>query len=196
MKRLMKLGKAFAFASAVGLCLPGGGVGLRAAEPAPAAVEGAKAPGKLSLDVIVSAKGELRGAAVNADNAPSAGAKVSLRNVSGKGNVETNTDKAGHFLLQGVRPGVYSLTVNGEKSRAEKIVRVWWQESAPPAATPLALVQLQSQQAPDVVRGQIGGGYATSTAQILIGGALIAGGAVGIVALAGGFNSGHGPSSP
>jgi hypothetical protein len=201
MKRLMKIGKALAFASAIGMCFPGVGVRLHAADAAPQ--QGQKAPATLSLDVVVNANGELRGAAVNPDSAPTSKAKVSLRAVAGKENQQTSTDETGRFHFQGVRPGVYGLTVVGDKGRVEKIVRVWWQQTAPPAAAPLALVQLQNQPGEDVVRGQAPGdagpveGGGVSAAAVLITGAVIAGAAVGIVALAGGFSSGNGgPSSP
>jgi len=212
MKRFMRMGKAFALVSAFGLCFPQVGTVLHAAEPTPTAVPTQKAPAKLSMDVVVNAAGELRGAAVNPDSAPCAKAKVTLRNVSGKDTLQTSTDAAGRFVFQGVRPGAYGLTVNGDKDSAEKIVRVWAQDNAPPAATPLALVPLEGKKANDVVRGQEPGGDAgfaggeeeggLPTAALIAGGALLIGGAaVGIVAIAGGFSSNGGgllfkPASP
>jgi hypothetical protein len=165
------------------------------------------------MDVIASANGELRGAVVNRDSAPAASAKVVLSTVSGKETQEATTDASGRFLFSNVRPGMYTLAVNGTAGQSQSIARVWTPQTAPPAASPVALVSLRDEnaRANDVVRGQgvvvdetvvdedDGGGglFGGGGAGLLLGTALVGGAVVGIVAIAGGFNSSdQPPSSP
>ncbi|MBV9123799.1 MAG: carboxypeptidase regulatory-like domain-containing protein [Planctomycetes bacterium] len=214
MKKRKKIGLGLTLMSSLGLCFPAAGTNLWAAEAPAASLQAPPAPGRLSLDVLLNAAGELHGSAVNAQGQASAKAVVALRPVNGKEALQASTDEAGRFAIKGLRPGVYSLTITTVEGRSEKIVRVWSQETAPPAATPVAIVQLQGEKAKDVVRGQAPGEETTDQgdegAGLLEGGllgggnlplylggaALIGGGTVGIVALAGGFKENHGPSSP
>jgi hypothetical protein len=154
MRTFIKLGtKRRLLGVALGLCLSQGSA-LFAAEPTPAPIAAKMPPGRISLDVAVTPAGEWSGSVLNPDASPAMNAHVMLRSASGKDTLQATTDAAGRFHLQGVRPGAYSLTVIGEKSRATKIVRVWPTGSAPPAAMSLAVIQLEPGQTRDVVRGQ------------------------------------------
>jgi len=195
------------------MCFPLDVMNAGAAEPAaPQVQQQRQAPSKLSMDVVTTA-GELRGAVVNRDSAPSVNAKVVLCTVSGQNAQEATTDASGRFVFNNVRPGMYTLAVNGTTGQAQSIARVWTPETAPPAASPVALVSLQGNQSQDVVRGEepcangdCGGDqglFGGGAGGILLGAALVGGAVVGIVAIAGGFrNGGNGgcgnqnPASP
>jgi len=158
------------------------------------------------MDVITTATGELRGAVVNRDSAPSANARVVLSTVNGKVSQEASTDASGRFQFTNVRPGMYTLAVNGTTGQSQSIARVWTPETAPPAASTVALVSLQNTQAGDVVRGEescangnCGGGgddggglFGGGAGGLLLGAAIVGGAVVGIVAISGGFNGGGG----
>jgi len=203
----MKVGKVCALLSALQMCFPLSGTSVSAAEPTSAPVQQrAAAPARLSMDVVASATGELRGAVVNRDSAPSANARVVLRTVNGQDSREATTDASGRFLFTNVRAGMYTLAVNGTSGQAQSIARVWTPETAPPAASSVALVSLQNAQTGDVVRGEDscangncgGGGYddgglfGGGAGGLLLGAAIVGGAVVGIVAIAGGFNGGGG----
>ncbi len=146
------------------------------------------------MDVIANSAGELRGAVVNADTAPSVNAKVVLCMVNGKDPQTVTTDASGRFLFKNVRPGMYTLAVNGAKGQAQKLARVWTEETAPPAATPVALVSLQDEQPrqeTDLVRGQAGGGGGG-----LLVGALVVGGIAAAIAIPIAVSNANKTSSP
>jgi hypothetical protein len=154
-KRFMKVGNVCGLLSAALMCVSGGAPIARAgepnAEPAPQQRQ-ASAPGKRSTDVVTSVAGELRGAVVNADTAPSVNAKVVLAMIGSKESQESTTDTNGRFLFKDVRPGMYSLSANSEKGQAQSVARVWAQETAPPAAAPEVVIPLE-EGVTDVVSG-------------------------------------------
>jgi hypothetical protein len=115
----------------------------RGVEPTLPPIRDQRESAKLSLDVVTSANRELRGAVIYANSTPSANAKVVLCMVSTKQTQEVTTDANGQFLFRDVRPGLYTVAVNGEKGQTQQIARVWTPETAPPAATSVALVSLQ-----------------------------------------------------
>src|SRR6202035_1586285 len=108
MKRLMKVGNVCAFLSAVIMCVHGNAPTIQANEPSPRSEQPRQGqpPSKLSMDVVTNARGELRGAVVNADTAPSANAKVVLTMVSSKESQQATTDANGRYLFNNVRPGL------------------------------------------------------------------------------------------
>jgi hypothetical protein len=184
-KRFMKVGNAGALLSAVLMCVSGGAPIGRAGEvssgPAPPQQQ-ASAPARRSMDVVTNAAGELRGAVVNADRAPSANAKVVLGMVGSKESQESTTDTNGRFLFKDVRPGVYSLSVNAEKGQAQSVARVWTQETAPPAASPEAVIPLEDGYT-DVVYGGSNGFLGGLGGRGLLCSALVAAGVSSAIAI-------------
>jgi hypothetical protein len=175
----MKVGNAGALLSAVLMCVSGGAPIACGGEVIAAPAPQASTPAMRSMDVVTNAAGELRGAVVNADTAPSVNAKVVLANVGSKESQESATDASGRFLFKNVRPGVYSLAVNGEKGQAQAIARVWAQETAPPAASPEARLALEDEFVEsDVVTGRPGLG-----GRGLLGAALVAAGVSSAIAI-------------
>ena len=141
MKRFMKIGRVCALVSAMELLIPSMAPMARAVEPTLPPIRDQRESAKLSLDVVTSANRELRGAVIYANSTPSVNAKVVLCMVSTKQTQEVTTDANGQFLFRDVRPGLYTVAVNG--GQAQQIARVWTPETAPPAATSVALVSLQ-----------------------------------------------------
>lgn len=133
-----------------------------------------------SIDVVTSRAGALSGAVVNRKNQPAANAKVRLDQAGGKQSREEVTDAAGRFVFKDVRPGLYTLTVQSAEGQSRQVARVWSTQTAPPAATPVALIALQEGQAndEDVVRGLPAAG-----AGGLLVGALIVAGVVAAIAV-------------
>ena len=198
MKGFMKVGKICAFLSAMEMCIPLTMSNVGAAEPTSSPVQQqrqAASPGKVSMDVVTNAVGEMRGAVVNQDSAPSVNANVVLCRVNGKEPQGAVTDASGRFVFKNVQPGMYTLAVSGNMGVSHTITRVWTSETAPPAASPVALVTLRGElpQQSDIVRGQDSDG--PTVGGLLLGGAVVGAGTVGIVALAGGFK-GSGSSNP
>jgi hypothetical protein len=143
MKRFMKIGRVCALLSAMELLFPSMAPMARAVEPTLPPIRDQRESAKLSLDVVTSANRELRGAVIYANSTPSVNAKVVLCMVSTKQTQQVTTDANGQFLFRDVRPGLYTVAVNGEKGQTQQIARVWTPETAPPAATPMAVVSLQ-----------------------------------------------------
>jgi hypothetical protein len=146
MKRFMKVGRVCALLSAMHLLFPSIAPVTPAAEPTLPPIRDQRASTKLSLDVVTNATRELRGAVVNPNSTPSANAKVMLCLVSTRETQQVTTDANGQFLFKDVRPGLYTVAVNSDKGQAQQIARVWTPETAPPAATSVALVSLQQPQ--------------------------------------------------
>jgi hypothetical protein len=145
MKGFMKIGQVCALVSAIELLFPSIAPMARAGDPPLPPIQYQREPAKLSLDVVINATRELRGAVVNPNRTPSVNAKVVLCMVNTKDTQEVITDATGSFLLKDVSPGLYTVAVNSEKGQTQQIARVWTPETAPPAATPVALVSLQEQ---------------------------------------------------
>jgi hypothetical protein len=146
MKRFMKIGRVCALLSAMELLIPSIAPMARAVEPTLPPIRDQRESAKLSLDVVTSANRELRGAVIYANSTPSVNAKVVLCMVSTKQTQQVTTDANGQFLFRDVRPGLYTVAVNGENGQTQQIARVWTPETAPPAATSVALVSLQQPQ--------------------------------------------------
>jgi hypothetical protein len=146
MKRFMKVGRFCALLSAVELLFPSVAPMAPAAEPALPAIRDQREPARFALDVVTNATRELRGAVVNPNSTPSVNAAVMLCQVSTKQTQQVTTDANGQFLFKDVRPGLYTVAVNSENGQTQQIARVWTPETAPPAATSVALVALQPPQ--------------------------------------------------
>jgi len=97
-------------------------------------------------DIKLDAAGTLRGQVLSPEGAPLVEAKVALSQVQ-QFVGETATDKEGRFELNSLRGGTYELRTGGHSTW----VRLWSHESAPPAATPAALLVAER----PTVRGQI-----------------------------------------
>ena len=145
MKRFMKVGRVCALLSAIELLFPSVAPLAPAAEPALPAIRDQREPARFALDVVTNATRELRGAVVNPNSTPSVNATVMLCQVSTKQTQQVTTDATGQFLFRDVRPGLYTVAVNSENGQTQQIARVWTPETAPPAATSVALVTLQQQ---------------------------------------------------
>jgi hypothetical protein len=143
MKRFMKVGRVCALLSAVQLLFPSIAPIAPAAEPTLPLIRDQRESANLSLDVVTNASRELRGAVIYANRTPSVNAKVMLCMVSTKETQQVTTDANGQFLFKDVRPGLYTVAVSGKEGQAQQIARVWTPETAPPAATSVALVSLQ-----------------------------------------------------
>jgi hypothetical protein len=143
MKRFMKVGRFCALLSAIELLFPSVTPMAPAAEPALPAIRDQREPARFALDVVTNATRELRGAVVNPNSTPSVHASVMLCQVSTKQTQQVTTDASGQFLFKDVRPGLYTVAVNSENGQTQQIARVWTPETAPPAATTVALVTLQ-----------------------------------------------------
>src|SRR6516162_3650231 len=143
MKRFMKVGRVCALLSAIELLFPSVAPLAPAAEPALPAIRDQREPARFALDVVTNATRELRGAVVNPNSTPSVNATVMLCQVSTKQTQQVTTDATGQFLFRDVRPGLYTVAVNSENGQTQQIARVWTPETAPPAATSVALVSLQ-----------------------------------------------------
>jgi hypothetical protein len=146
MKRFMKVGRVCALLSAMELLFPSVAPMAPAAEPALPAIRDQREPARLALDVVTNATRELRGAVVNPNSTPSVNARVMLCQVSTKQTQQVTTDANGQFLFKDVRPGLYTVAVNSENGQTQQVARVWTPETAPPAATSVALVALQPPQ--------------------------------------------------
>jgi hypothetical protein len=146
MKRFMKVGRVCALLSAMELLFPSVAPMAPAAEPALPAIRDQREPARLALDVVTNATRELRGAVINPNSTPSVNATVMLCQVSTKQTQQVTTDVNGQFLFKDVRPGLYTVAVNSENGQTQQIARVWTPETAPPAATSVALVALQPPQ--------------------------------------------------
>jgi hypothetical protein len=183
MKRLLDVGKIWAFAGVAGLLLSAAAPAARAAGlPAPAPLKRQREDTrKLSLDVALKESGELHGAVVRADGSGCSQAKVVLERGS-KDAQQSSTDAQGQFLFAQVRPGVYRLTISHDGVDTQKILRVWASETAPPAASPTAVVALNEVSRtdrtpeagtgnPGIVRGQGPGEGGASP--LLVGGGII-----------------------
>lgn len=147
MKRVLKIGRALVLTSMVGMYLPGS---LARGVAAETNVPAAKSE-KLSLDVVLSDGGTLRGSVVDAKGQPCKGAKVVLRQ-SAKDSKEAIANDKGEFQISGLKPGVQGMVVSGQNGSSQKIVRLWLKDTAPPSASPVAVVAVGQDQ--DVVRGQ------------------------------------------
>jgi hypothetical protein len=99
-------------------------------------------------DVRLAAGGSLNGQVVDSASAPVGGAVVTL---SARGSVvaQTTTDKNGRFAAPLSKGGVYLVSAAG----AERVVRTWTEQAAPPAAREGVLLVADE----TAVRGQAGG---------------------------------------
>lgn len=100
-----------------------------------------------TLDVALTQNRMLSGQVVDAQNAPQAGLPVSLR-AEGKVIAQVTTDEQGRFQTPISRGGVYVVSAGG----AERVVRTWTEETAPPSAAHGLLMVADGQ----AVRGQPG----------------------------------------
>jgi hypothetical protein len=123
-------------------------------------------------DVSLTSAGELTGRVVTAQGVAVDGADVSLLQ-NGKLVARTNSDAQGEFRVADVKGGVYQVSAG----KTVQYVRAWSDESAPPAARPVATI-VQG----NVVRGQDEWDY-FETDEMVIAGIATAALVVGVVAL-------------
>jgi hypothetical protein len=106
--------------------------------------------GQVSIaDVALTKDGLLRGQAVDRTNTARAGATITVY-AGDKAVGETKTDALGNFAVRLNKGGVYQVT----DGQSATLVRVWTDQSQPPAAKPGVLLVSGG----DVTRGQLGGG--------------------------------------
>jgi hypothetical protein len=99
------------------------------------------------VDVALSHDKLLHGQVVSAQNAPRPGLPVSLVS-QGEVVAQATTDASGAFRVPVARGGVYVVSADG----AERVVRTWTEQSAPPSAKNGVLVVADE----TAVRGQAG----------------------------------------
>lgn len=139
----------------------------RAAQPySPQVIAGQATP--QTLDVKLGAQNQLLGRVVDSQGQPVSG--INVRLISANGSVlETAAAQQGQFAFHSVRGGEYMLHVNG----SSKLMRVWSEGTAPPAALPTVDVVVGP-----TVRGNFGGGL--NHKQLLMLGLFAGGLAVGV----------------
>jgi hypothetical protein len=122
-------------------------------------------------DVALQPGGILRGEVLSTQGQSAAGKPISLA-ANGELVANAAVGADGKFVIGGLRPGVYLVTVGETQS----VLRLWSRMAAPPAATSeLLLVDQQSQ----VVRGAHGGHLPQWDHPILVTGLLITAGVIG-----------------
>lgn len=138
MKGILRIGLALAMTS-LAMCFPMSTKHAAAAET--------HATQKLALDVVLFGDGILRGEVVNGQGQPIPGAQVVLR-PSVKVSQEAVANDKGEFQLRGLKPGVHGIIVRTQNGSTQRIVRLWLKETAPPLATPLAVLTVDQTVVP------------------------------------------------
>jgi hypothetical protein len=96
-------------------------------------------------DLVLGQGGTLQGQVVDAQNAPRAGTAVIVL-AGGKKVRETTTDNKGHFVVDGLRSGLYAVGSEGGFG----VYRTWTSVTAPPSTPSAALIV----ESGEIVRGQ------------------------------------------
>lgn len=132
--------------SCIGFILPASVLEAAPANTSAAIRTAASQTAQLASDVQLDRGGHLNGVVLDAQGAPVAGAVVTLRQVD-RQLARTRTDASGRFRAGPLRGGTYQLQVGGRA----RLVRVWAANTAPPAASDVALIVAGD----GLVRGQL-----------------------------------------
>ena len=159
MKLLTQVKRSMLAGAMLGLLLP------------PAAFAGNRHHNSPIRDVALQQGGTLRGEVLSAEGQSAVGKTISLA-TNGEVVADTIVGPDGKFVIGGLRPGVYSVSVG----QSQSVLRLWSENAAPPAAAQeLLLVDQQAQ----VVRGAHGGHLPQWDHPILVGGLLVTAGVIG-----------------
>lgn len=133
-------------------------------------------------DVALDRDGSMRGLVVDVQGTPIAHAAVTAES-QGRELARSETDGLGRFTLGPLGGGIYQLKVGGQG----RLVRLWADQTAPPAARQMVLVVLGGK----VVRGQLPFEAFCASDTFVIMGMVAAAVAIPIA-----VHNGGGPSSP